>query len=405
LYPGFIKKQLFVGLLTVASLCFGLKSAVAQQSALSKVDLHRAEKIYADIWQHYRVPAYAGLFSENFPSNNTATLDYFQGDKVQSKAVSFLWPFSGVVSATNVLLKIPEERKKYLPYMDSLVTGMEKYRDTTRLPIGYQAYPASLEKTDRYYDDNGLVGIEYLEIYFNTKNPLYLERGKQVFKFIISGWSDQLGGGIYWLEGHKDQKPACSNGMAMLVALKLYKATNDTAYLNWGKRFYNWMKTNLSDPDGIYWNDKKTADGSIGKRYYSYNSGSVLEASVMLYQFTNDKKYLDNAQLIAKNIYLHFSKEKHDPHLSMRIDLPWFVTVLFRGYEALYHVDNNYSYIAAINKDLNYAWENSHDKYGFLTRSWTNNPDEINKPKWLLDEACIAELYARLSILESGRHN
>jgi len=29
---------------------------------------------------------------------------------------------------------------------------------------------------------------------------------------------------------------------------------------------------------------------------------------------------------------------------------------------------------------------------------------QMKKPKWLLDEACIAELYARLSILESGRH-
>ncbi len=374
-------------------------NAVAQQSTLSKEYQNRAEKMYSAIWKYYRAPAYPGLFTENFPSNQKTKLDYFQGEKVETKAVSFLWPFSGIFSATNVLLKVPGKHELYKPFLDSLVTGMEKYRDTTRVPTGYQAYPVEFEKADRYYDDNGLVGIEYLEAYFNTNNPVYLNRAKTVFKFIISGWDNQLGGGVYWLEGHHDQKPACSNGMAMLVALKLYKATNDTAYLNWGKRFYNWMKTNLSDPDNVYWNDKKVKDGSINKIYYSYNSGSMLEASVLLYQFTNDKVYLKNAEQIAKNTFDHFNKANHDPQLSMKIDLPWFMTVLFRGYEALYKIDNNYSYIEAISKNLDHAWQNSHDQYGFLTKSWTNKPAELNKPKWLLDEACIAELYARLSLL------
>jgi uncharacterized protein YyaL (SSP411 family) len=374
------------------------------QQKVSEKHRERAEKMFADIWQHYRVPAYKGLFSENFPSGKNDSLNYFQGDKVKEKEVSFLWPFSGVVSATNVLLKVPGGRKAYMPYLDSLAAGMEQYRDRTRTPEGYQAYPSIFEKDDRYYDDNGLVGIEYLEAYFNTKNPVYLSRAKVAFRFIISGWSEQLGGGVYWVEGHKDQKPACSNGMALLVALKLYKATNDPAYLEWGKRFYNWMTTNLSNPECVFWNDKKTADGSVNETYWTYNSGSVLEASVMLYRFTKQKGYLDEAELIAKGAFQHFSKVKHDANLNIWIDTPWFVAVLFRGYEALYEVDQNYTYLAALGKDLDYAWNNSRDKYGFVTKTWTNSPAEIKKPKWLLDEACIAEMYARLSLIERGRH-
>ena len=386
-------------------LCISTSHAVAQQNKRSTEYLHRAKKIYADIWNHYRVPAYQGLFSENFPSNKKDSLNYLQGDKVKEKEVSFLWPFSGIFSATNVLLKTPSGHTKYLPYLDSLSIGMEAYKDTTRLPIGYQAYPSRFEKDDRYYDDNGLVGIEYIEAYFNTKSPVYLSRAKVVFKFIQSGWSEQLGGGVYWLEGHSDMKPACSNGMDMLVALKLYKATKDTSYLHWGKRFYDWMKANLGDPNGVYWNDKKTADGSVNKTYYTYNTGSMLEASVLLYQFTNDKKYLNAAEFMAKGAYRHFSDEKHGPNVKMLVDLPWFLTVLFKGYEALYHVDGNYSYLNIIKRDLDYAWQNSRDKYGFLNNNWTNDPKLITKPKWLLDEACIAELYARLSILERERHD
>jgi hypothetical protein len=35
--------------------------------------------------------------------------------------------------------------------------------------------------------------------------------------------------------------------------------------------------------------------------------------------------------------------------------------------------------------------------YGNLTDCWTANSAEIKKPKWLLDEACIAELYAKFA--------
>jgi predicted alpha-1,6-mannanase (GH76 family) len=49
--------------------------------------------------------------------------------------------------------------------------------------------------------------------------------------FILSGWDDEYEGGVSWLEGVRDQKPACSNGKAMVLALKLYEATGDSYYL------------------------------------------------------------------------------------------------------------------------------------------------------------------------------
>ncbi len=392
----------------IALVLFGLAASAAQviaQENKASIYRERADSMYTRIWKYYRVPAHKYLFSENYPSSAHDSLTYLQGDKAKAKEVSFLWPYSGMFSATNAMLHIPAERKKYLPLLDSMAMGMEAYRDDSRKPVGYQAYPPVFERSDRYYDDNGLVGIEYLEAYFNTRNPVYVNRAKTVFKFIISGWSDALGGGVTWLEGHKDQKPACSNGMATLVALKLYKATNDPYYLKWGKQFYNWMHANLRDSAGAYWNDKKTADGSVNKTYWTYNTGSMIEAAVLLYAFTKDKAYLEDAQTSAKGIYQYFADKPHDPNLTLQIDLPWFLTVLVRGYEALYKVDGDYSYIAAISKDLDYGWQHCRDKYGLLTKSWTTDAKDIAAPKWLLDEACIAELYARLSSLESDRRH
>ena len=73
-------------------------------------------------------------------------------------------------------------------YVDSMVMAMEEYYDTTRAPFGYQAYPMQFEKVDRYYDDNGLVGIDYIDSYMVTRNPQYLEKAKQVMSFIL--WMD-----------------------------------------------------------------------------------------------------------------------------------------------------------------------------------------------------------------------
>ncbi|MCK8494755.1 glycoside hydrolase family 76 protein [Spirosoma sp. RP8] len=382
-------------------LLLAVQTAVGQAPKTSADYLNRARETYTNVWRRYRVPAH-NLFSENYPSNRNDTLTYMQGGNVKEKAVSFLWPFSGMFSATNVLLKVPSERKAQLHYLDSLVTGIEAYRDSSRSPVGYQAYPVQFEKSDRYYDDNGLVGIDYMEAYLNTQNPLYLKRAKDVFTFILSGWDDELGGGVTWLEGHRDQKPACSNGMATLTALKLYQGTKDPQYLQWGKKFYNWMHTSLLDSTGVYANDRK-ATGAVNRVFYTYNSGSMLEAAVLLYQFTGDKQYLKQAEQLAKDTYVHFSKQKHPASSAIQIDLPWFVTVLFRGYEALYRVNGDYQYITKIKQSLDYAWQNSRDQYGLVTHSWTPQPAELAKPKWLLDEACIAELYARLSLLEKER--
>jgi rhamnogalacturonyl hydrolase YesR len=357
----------------------------------------RAKYMFHKVWSLYRVKQY-GLFSEYYPQQHTDTLTYMQDSGVSSKKVSFLWPFSGIFSATNMMMRLPGGKKHYAVFLDSVINGMEKYRDTSRRPVGYQAYPPEFEKSDRYYDDNGLVGIDYVEAYKNTGNKLYLERAKEVFAFILSGWSSRLGGGVTWLEGHIDQKPACSNGMATLVALKLYETTRDPEYLSWGLKFYNWMFDNLRDSVGLYWNDKKTADSSINKTYWTYNSGSMLEASVLLYSFTGEKKYIREAETTAEASYHYFGKPTKDHHMVI-LDMPWFVVVLFRGYEALYQQDHNAKYINTIIENVDHAWPRK-DLYGLIDKNWYGTTAELSKPKWLLDEACMIEFYARIAILK-----
>lgn len=360
--------------------------------------LDKAEYMFQKVWSMYRVPKY-GLFSEYYPNSYKPNLTYFQ-DNTNKKAqeVSYLWPMSGVFSSANILMEI--NHKRYQPFQDSMIVAVENYYDTTRTPPGYQAYPGKFEKSDRYYDDNGLVGIDYIDAYNVSKNPQYLTKAKEIFTFIKSGWSDDFGGGVSWLEGIRDQKPACSNGKATVLALKLYQSTKEEKYLNEGKLFYNWMMTHLENSMlHIIWNSLSTVNGKPEKIFYTYNTGTMIQSSVRLYSITGEKKYLNNARRLAEGSYQHFVK-KSEKGFSYIDDLPWFNVVLFRGYQELYEVDHNPKYVNAIISGADWAWENARDEVGLMYKDWTGQKDEKKQPKWLLDESCMAELYARIAIIK-----
>lgn len=380
-------------------LCLLFSNLVFSQNpskAEYKIYKERSESFFDLVYNLYYLPKY-NLFSEYYPNTGKQNLNYFNDGEKSAKEVSFLWPFSGMTSAINVLYKI--DKKKYRISLNNLVEAQKQYLDTVRKPNGYQAYPTRFEKSDRYYDDNGLVGIDYIEAYANTKNASYLKDAKEVFEFIISGWDDNLEGGVTWLEGVKDQKPACSNGKATVLALKIYEQTKDKYYLDWGLKFYNWMFTHLRAKEGIYWNDMKTADRSILKTAWTYNTGTMLQAAVSLYKITNDKKYLTEAQELAEGSYNFFGKKQPDGRISI-LDNAWFTTVLFRGYQDLYEVDRNSKYIDTIIINLDYAWNNAKDNEGLLYSNWNKEKDEYKTPKWLLDQAAVVELYARIALIK-----
>lgn len=351
----------------------------------------KAEIMFQKVWNSYRIYE-KGLFSEYYPSKYRTNLTYFNDSVHQVQEVSYLWPMSGVFSSVVALASIDRD---YLPYVDSMAAAVEQYYDTTRVPFGYQAYPLQYGIVDRYYDDNGLVGIDYVNAYQLTKNYQYLEKAKQVMTFILSGWDEKFDGGVSWLEGVKDQKPACSNGKALVLLVKLYEATGDEYYLETGKRFYEWINRHLRDSvNNVVWNSLSTISGTPSKDLYTYNTGTLIQGAIALYKATGESRYLEDAKALSEGSFKYFLKYTDEgiPYIN---DVPWFNLVLFRGYEDYYDVTGEKKYADALIKSLNNAWENARDTSGLFYYDWTGREDEAVKPKWLLDEACIPEFYVR----------
>lgn len=360
----------------------------------------RADSLLNTILTLYQVPKY-GLLMETYPRNPKQQITYTANSdaNLTQQEVSFLWPYSAMVSGCVSMYKI-SKADKYKELMDKQIKpGLDLYWDNTRKPACYQSYPTFAGKNDRYYDDNDWIALDCCDYYEATGKQEYLDKAIALHRYIYSGWSDELGGGIYWCEQKRTSKNTCSNAPATVLCLKLYKFTKDEKYLKQAEETYEWTKTNLRDPeDFVYW-DNINLEGQIGYAKYTYNSGQMIQAGVLLYQITGKEAYLQDAQQTAKGAYEYFCRLQQTPKGEMRFypDSPWFNVILFRGLKALYQTDHNPTYIKAMIDNADFAWRWTRDSNGLFSNDWSGN--KSNQFKSLLENACMVELFAEISEL------
>lgn len=341
------------------------------------------------------------LLLERFPFDEGFKADYLNNaeQSEQQKKYAYLWPFSGSFSAINALMELPKKKSEYQKMLDQKVlVGLAAYRDQKRLPVGYASYVNTAPASDRFYDDNIWLGIDFTDSYLLTKKEEYLAKAKEVWTFVKSGEDELLGGGIYWCEQKKESKNTCSNAPASVFALKLYEATKDTHYLEEGRRLYHWTKEKLEDPsDGLYW-DNMGLNGHVGKAKYSYNSGQMLQAAALLYRLTQEKQYLLDAQKLGDACYSYFFQDVtgHEFKLLKNSNL-WFHAVMMRGFISLFEQDQNPKYMTVFANNLQYAWKYMRDEKGLFYTDWTFK--DRKETKGLLDQCAFVEMYARLAKL------
>jgi hypothetical protein len=292
---------------------------------------------------------------------------------------TFLWGMCGLIQATNEL----EALKKGSSYMPPVMQAIEAYYDTKPPAPGYDSYVVKEKGGDRFYDDNQWIAIAYMDAYARNRKKVFLDKSVEIYRFMMTGFDEVSGGGLYWKENDKTTKNTCSNGPGVLVALQLYEATKQKTYLDTALLLYNWTNKMLQAPSGNFWDAiKPLQNNKIDSAFYTYNTGTMLESNVKLYRITKDKKYLQEAQKLAKASLAHFFRNGRFPSSY------WFNAVLLRGYEALYKVDGNRTYINAMQQDADKVWQNEKDENNLVGR---------RKDKDLLGQAGMIEIYARLA--------
>ena len=294
---------------------------------------------------------------------------------------SWLWPLCALIQAANEM-EILEPTGQYMLPVEQAI---EQYYSTKPPFPAYQDYVIKERLSSRFYDDNQWIAITYLDAYQRTRKKHYLEKSKMICRFMLNGLDTVAGGGIYWKEGDFNTKNTCSNGPGVLVLLQLYKITKKKTYLTAALDIYQWTNKYLQAPTGIYYDNINTKNLKIGKAFYTYNTGTMLQANVLLYELTKNQKYLTEAKRIAAAGRSHFFKNGRLPKGNY-----WFNAVMLRGYQALFEIDKNSTWIDFFVQDGEAIWNTELD---------SNNMVGSKHVKNLLDQAAMIEIYARLQQL------
>lgn len=298
--------------------------------------------------------------------------------------VSFLWPLCALIQADNEMEKLFAGKS----YMKETFKVIEKYDDQSPPAAGYDSYPAAFSREDRYYDDNQWIGIAAMDAYFRTHQDQDLKMGKKIYQFMMTGEDTVSGGGLYWREGDMNTKNTCSNGPAIILLMQLHKATKDPIYLKQALEVYQWTNKHLRSPSHLFYDNLNVKTGTLGKHFYSYNAGTMLQSNVYLYEATKDRKYLKEAKRIAGSATKFFlgSGQFKDDY--------WFNAVLLRGFQHLYKYDKDTAYLKAFQICTDHALVDDRNQDGLMGKKKTNN---------LVGQGGMLEILARLGWLQEQK--
>jgi len=280
---------------------------------------------------------------------------------------------------------------KYKPLLATYGEGLRQdYWDPRPKgsPPGFNAYCSGPGGDDKYYDDNAWMVLGFLEAYDLTHAPVYLQWAKETQAFVLSGWDDALGGGIFWKLKH-ESKNTCVNAPAAVSALRLSTRGGGREQLDWGLRLHQWTDTTLQDKDGLYW-DNIRLDGTVEKAKWTYNTGLMIEADVLLFQMRRDPKALAEAERSADAALLAWQ----DPETGRFENGANFTHLLCESLIRLYEVDHKIAYLNAVRRHAAYGYRYVHDPaQGGFWSDWKMRDHRPDEAKELLENASDARLF------------
>jgi rhamnogalacturonyl hydrolase YesR len=371
---GRIERVLFFSILLFLTNGF---HASAQNKSVKK---ENSKSVYYPILKQLNVAIVKAFYNDTIGYYNEMTTEI---KNENGNRVSYLWPLCGLVQAYNEVEVVLH--KKGL--VEKIFTETISHYFDTRPPAqGYASYPPVFGGGDRFYDDNQWIGIALMDNWKEVGGNWQLDKAKEIYQFMMTAYDTASGGGLYWQEGKLNTKNTCSSGPGIILALQLFNATQQQSYLDSALLLYNWVNKYLKDEDGLYFDNINTQNQSLDKRKYSYNTGTMIQSGIYLYEITKDKKYLDWAIKTANaSISFFYGKGKF-------IDDYWFNAVLLRAYQHLFLINKDAKYLKAFKTCVAYSLKNHLRNDGLIMSK--------GQPENLTNQAGMLEILARFVQIE-----
>ena len=141
-----------------------LTGCASTKQADSDSSLGKAQQTLDSLYQHYSAKD-SYLLRESYPFDEQHKVTYLASEDQANtpNQFSYLWPYSGTFSAVNALFEATHD-KKYQKLLDKRVLpGLEEYFDIQRTPNAYSSYIQTAPTSDRFYDDNVWLGIDFTD--------------------------------------------------------------------------------------------------------------------------------------------------------------------------------------------------------------------------------------------------
>lgn len=280
-----------------------------------------AAELYDNKYQYYGEELLDQIHNDFFNKSNGLYAEQIAASGQFIQATSFLWPASHMLRALkNAWILNPE---KYESLFYNYLDAMEQYRVTNHGSTGYAVLPNNFG--ERFYDDNGLLVIQFSNIYDRSKDDTVLERLKVAYTFNNDVHDNhwglpqneiQLGYGMFY---------SMAVNQTSYGAAKLYQITKESQYLDDALMYYNNQNntsfkikdatTNLFNQASYFkngvWSLSGTVNGTVqhGGGYRAYQTSVVVQNALLLYQITGETKYLDDALKMANACVNHWYRK------------------------------------------------------------------------------------------------
>ncbi|HEY8454791.1 MAG TPA: glycoside hydrolase family 76 protein [Actinopolymorphaceae bacterium] len=290
---------------------------------------------------------------------------------------SYVWPFSQAMIATQDMAGLPAIGHRYVDDVADRYTALEAYWNFETDPPGYDSYlrPPAGHGGDKFYDDNEWIALGLIQRHYMTPggDQAALRRAAEIFDLVVFGWDTDpthpCPGGVFWTQATwSNDRNTVSNAPGAEVGLHLYLATKDEYYLEWSIRMYEWVRTWMLAPNGLYW-DHVDLDGNIEKTQWSYNQGTMIGAGVLLYRATGDRTYLDHAKDTAVKALDFLAEDERYFNQPAR-----FHAIFFSNLLQLSVFDPNPAYRAAMKWYADESYRRFRDSKTGLYRFEGDNP-------------------------------
>jgi hypothetical protein len=184
---------------------------------------------------------------------------------------------------------------------------------------GYAPYPNDrFRGAEAWFDDNGWLGIAFVQAYRATGEHRYLHDAQRAFNFVASqGW-DSANGGMWWNTDHPYHSGEALAADSLLGML-LYGIDHQHSQIEEAQKFIDWGNSHDIGFHGLY------LSGGSGSTVIDYIEAPLIYAQYLLCQATGNQDYCTHAATQAKSMTEIYGVEYNFAPLYDSIFFEWMM--------------------------------------------------------------------------------